>query len=130
MVSISRKDRAAIGLAAKAVGEVYWLAERGGEFITSEFYHSEYPTWITQFNTTTMPLVYSDTVWESTIPPEALSLTRPDTSRWELQGEHTAFPHVASDLVDGAGIDFDSLRAAGVVDAGIDQAGRLPPGAQ
>ena len=102
VVSISRKDRAAIGLAAKAVGEVYWLAERGGEFITSEFYRSEYPAWITEFNATTMPLVYSDTVWESTIPPEALSLTRPDTSRFEFDREHTAFPHRASESVDAA----------------------------
>ena len=100
VVSISSKDRAAIGLAAKAVGEVFWLAERGGEFITSEFYHSEYPTWVTEFNANTMPLVYSDTVWESTIPPGALSLTRPDTSRFELDGEHTAFPHRASETVD------------------------------
>lgn len=102
VVSISRKDRSAIGLAAKAVGEVYWLAERGGEFVTSDFYHSEYPDWVTEFNATTMPLIYSDTVWESSIPPEALSLTRPDTSRFELEGEYTAFPHVAGELVDAA----------------------------
>ena len=102
VVSISRKDRAAIGLAAKVAGEVYWLVERGGEFVTSEFYHSEYPTWITEFNTTTMPIVYSDTVWESTIPQEALSLSRPDTSRFEFDREHTAFPHRASESVDTA----------------------------
>jgi len=100
VVSISRKDRAAIGLAAKAVGEVYWLTDRGGEFVTSAFYHSEYPDWVANFNATTLPLVYSDTLWESTIPPEALSLTRPDTSRFELEGEYTAFPHLASELVD------------------------------
>ena len=100
VVSISRKDRSAIGLAAKAVGEVYWLADRGGQFITSEFYHSEYPDWITEFNATTLPLVYSDTLWESNIPVEALSLTRPDTSAFELAGEYTAFPHRAGELVD------------------------------
>ncbi len=102
VVSISRKDRAAIGLAARAVGEVYWIAERGGEFVTSDFYQSEYPDWITEFNSTTLPLVYSDTLWESIVPPEALSLTRPDTSRFEIAGEHTAFPHFASDLVDAS----------------------------
>ena len=100
VVSISRKDRAAIGLAAKAVGEVYWLAERGGEFVTSDFYRSEYPDWVAEFNATALPLIYSDSVWESSIPPEASSLTRPDTSRFELEGEHTAFPHLASELVD------------------------------
>jgi predicted AlkP superfamily pyrophosphatase or phosphodiesterase len=102
VVSISRKDRSANGMAATSLGEVYWIADRGGEFVTSDFYHSEYPDWITEFNATTIPLVYSDTIWESTIPPEALSLTRPDTSRYELQGEFTAFPHVARELVDAS----------------------------
>jgi hypothetical protein len=100
VVSISRKDRAAIGLAAKAVGEVYWLAPRSGGFVTSDFYHSEYPAWVEEFNATTMPLLYSDTVWESRIPPEGLPLTRPDTSIFELDGVHSAFPHLASETVD------------------------------
>jgi hypothetical protein len=100
VVSISKKDRAAIALAAKAEGEVYWLADEGGEFITSDFYHSEYPEWVEEFNTTTMPLLYSDTVWESRIPPEALSLTRPDTSEFESDGMHSAFPHLARETVD------------------------------
>ncbi len=102
VVSISRKDRAAIGLAAKAVGDVYWLAGEGGEFVTSNFYHSEYPTWITEFNTRTMEGVYSDTVWESITPSAALSLSRPDRSAFELDGEHTVFPHRADEIVDAS----------------------------
>ena len=100
VVSISRKDRAAIGLAAKAVEEVYWLADERGEFVTSGSYHAEYPAWLAGFNAATLPLVYSDSVWESMIPPGALSLTRPDTSRFELDGEHTFFPHRAREIVD------------------------------
>ena len=100
VVSISKKDRAAIGLAAQAKGEVYWIVERGGGFVTSDFYHSEYPEWIAEFNATTMPLIYSDTLWESSVPPEARAFTQPDTSRFELQGEYTAFPHLARELVD------------------------------
>jgi len=100
VVSISKKDRAAIGLAAQAKGEVYWIVERGGGFVTSDFYHSEYPDWIAEFNATTMPLLYSDTLWESSVPPGARALTLPDTSRWELRGEYTAFPHRAGELVD------------------------------
>ena len=102
VVSISRKDRAAIGLAAKAEGDVYWLVDGGDGFVTSEFYHAELPAWLAEFNATTMPLIYSDSVWESTIPPGARSLTRPDTSIFELDGEHSAFPHRASDTGDSA----------------------------
>ena len=104
VVALSKKDRAAIGMAAQARGEVYWVVERGGGFATSEYYHSEYPAWIKDFNANVMPLDYSDTLWESRVPPEARSLTLPDTSKWELEGrfepEYTAFPHRAGDLVD------------------------------
>ncbi|MDE2773764.1 MAG: alkaline phosphatase family protein [Gemmatimonadota bacterium] len=93
VVSISRKDRAAIALAAKAVGDVYWLLQEEGRFVTSDFYQSEYPGWVERFNQATMPRVYADTVWNSTVPSAARSLSRPDTSVYESNGEQTAFPH-------------------------------------
>jgi predicted AlkP superfamily pyrophosphatase or phosphodiesterase len=100
IVAVSRKDRAAIGLAAQAHGEVYWMADRGGEFITSDYYHDRYPGWVARFNRSEMPGLYAQTEWDSELPPAAAAWTRPDTSRYELDGQHTAFPHLASDLVD------------------------------
>jgi len=105
VVSVSRKDRSAIGLAARAPGEVYWLAGEAGAFITSEHYRGSYPAWLADFNARVMPQVYADTVWESAVPPQARSLTRPDTSRWELDGEHTAFPHRPADTGDAGGAE-------------------------
>lgn len=102
MVSVSRKDRAAIGLAALAAGDVYWLDDRSGDFVTSDFYRQEYPEWVVDFNRLVMPEVYADTVWRSGVPPAARRLTRPDTSRYELDGTHSAFPHRPSDLADGS----------------------------
>ena len=100
IVSISRKDRAAIALAVRARGDVYWLSPTAGEFITSSFYHSTYPDWVRRFNQEEMPEIYSDTVWESATPPEYYALSRPDTSAYELDGVNTFFPHRASDTVD------------------------------
>ncbi len=100
VVSISRKDRSAIGLAAKTVGEVYWLLPSEGGFVTSDFYRSEYPKWISEFNATTMPLVYSDSVWETIVPDGDRWMTRPDTSIFESNGEDIAFPHRAGDRMD------------------------------
>lgn len=98
VVSVSRKDRAAIGMAAQALGEVYWLSDREGRFITSDAYRSQYPEWVTRFNETTMPRIYADTLWESIVPVGERGLSRPDTSRYELDGVHTAFPHRPGDL--------------------------------
>ena len=46
------------------------------------------------------PRLYADTVWESELSAEAAALSRPDTSRWEFDREHTAFPHLARDHAD------------------------------
>jgi predicted AlkP superfamily pyrophosphatase or phosphodiesterase len=100
VVSVSRKDRSAIGFAARARGEVYWLASEAGVFLTAEYYRRDYPEWIIDFNARVMPEIYADTLWESIVPPAARSLTRPDTSRWELDGVHTAFPHRPADTGD------------------------------
>ena len=94
IVSISRKDVAAINLAGKTKGEVYWLLQEFGKFATSEFYADRYPRWITRFNRDVLPDVYSDTIWESQIPEDLLHLTRPDTSMWEGAPGQSAFPHL------------------------------------
>jgi predicted AlkP superfamily pyrophosphatase or phosphodiesterase len=93
VVSISRKDRAAIGLAAQAAGEVYWMADPVAGFITSSHYRSEYPEWVVRFNQEVMPGIYADTVWESRVPEEAKHLSRPDTSDYERGGRRAVFPY-------------------------------------
>ena len=100
VVSISRKDRSAIGLAGKTAGEVYWMDDPVAGFMTSTFYHSEYPEWVRRFNEEVMPGIYSDTVWESRVPEEAAHLTRPDTSAYERRGAPSFFPYRASQAVD------------------------------
>lgn len=102
VVSISRKDRAAIGLAARAVGEVYWMSDPVAGFMTSEYYHSEYPAWVTRFNKEEMPQIYGETVWESRVPKDAEHLTRPDTSDHEMRGRLGVFPYRAADQVNMA----------------------------
>jgi hypothetical protein len=61
---------------------------------------SEYPEWVRRFNEREMPRLYADTAWESGVPADAASLSRPDTSRWEFDREHTVFPHLARDHAD------------------------------
>lgn len=102
VVSVSGKDRAAIGLAARARGEVYWLERYGGEFVTSEHYRDELPEWVVDFNRNQLPRLYGDTLWLSRVPESARSRSRPDTSQWELDRVHTFFPHHPSDRVDPA----------------------------
>lgn len=100
VVSMAKKERSAIGLAAQAIGQVYWLPEEAADFTTSTAYMQELPEWVARFNREQMPRLYGDTVWESDVPAALARLSRPDTSRWESDRQHTTFPHRASDHAD------------------------------
>lgn len=100
VVSVSRKDRAAIGLASGAPGHVYWIVEAAGTFTTSEFYRETLPEWVARYNETRMAEIYSDSVWVSSVPPDVAWRSRPDTAVFEWDGIHTFFPHRAHAEVD------------------------------
>ena len=93
IVSVSRKDRAAITMGGKTRGHVFWIPDYQGEFVTSSYYAAEYPTWVERFNREEMPRIFGDEVWEQTVPMEARHFSRADTSEYEGDGVHTAFPH-------------------------------------
>jgi len=100
VVSVSAKDRSAIGMAATAPGQVYWLPDRVGRFVSSRHYMRELPAWVVDFNDNEIPELYSDTLWTNQTPRDEWFRTRGDSSAYELAGEHTAFPHRPSDRVD------------------------------
>lgn len=96
VVSISGKDRAAVTLAGKVRGQVYWIAPALARFVTSTYYRADYPDWVTRFNETVMPALWADSVWQEAVPIESRGLSRPDTAAYEGDAIHTAFPHVAA----------------------------------
>lgn len=93
VVSASRKDRAAISMAGKAQGHVYWITARDGQFVTSSFYTDGYPAWVDRFNRVEMSRIFGDSIWEESTPEEARALARADTAEFEEDGIHTFFPH-------------------------------------
>ncbi len=107
VVSVSAKDRAAILLAGKSQGEVYWFDSQVGRFVTSTFYRSENPSWLERFNEEGMEQYVADSVWNSIVPPHAAHLSAPDTASFEGDGVHTFFPHeYLQEVVDPGPGDF------------------------
>ncbi len=93
ILSASRKDRAAITMAGKTQGHVYWIPENEGRWVTSGFYTDDYPAWVDHLNRDQMPQIFGDSVWEQTMSAAARRASRPDTSAYEGDGVHTFFPH-------------------------------------
>jgi len=93
VVSVSAKDRAAVLMAGKSKGEVYWFESRVGKFVTSTFYRSNNPGWLQEYNEEGLKEFEKDSVWTSTVPPDAAGLSAPDTAGFEGNSVQTYFPH-------------------------------------
>ena len=109
IVSISTKDRAAIPMAGRVKGEVYWIAGPEslvagrpifGRFVTSTYYRTDYPDWVESYNEEVMAPLFADSVWVSPLTPELERRSRPDEASYEADGVHSVFPHSASEELD------------------------------
>ncbi|MEQ9398999.1 MAG: alkaline phosphatase family protein [Longimicrobiales bacterium] len=98
VVSLSGKDRAAVTMAGKARGHVYWVERDLARFVTSTYYRDEYPGWVEAFNETEMPALLAAQEWTSSVPAAHAGLARPDEGLgYEGDGVRTTFPHRAAD---------------------------------
>lgn len=93
VLSVAEKDRSAIGMAAKARTDVYWLNAYEKRFVTSTYYRDKSPTWLDDFNRDQLPAFFVDSVWVSRVPEARAHLSRRDTVDYEGDGIHTYFPH-------------------------------------
>lgn len=87
VLSVSRKDRSAIGNAARAAGHVYWLSASQMRFVTSDHYRSEYPAWVEDFNSNTLPGLINNGKWSGELSQPHAEMSRADQS----VGESPAF---------------------------------------
>lgn len=93
VLSVSAKDRAAVLMAGKSKGDVYWFDALSGHFVTSTYYRSSNPSWLIRFNKQAPRGYRGDSIWASTVPPEFAYLSAPDTAAFEGNGVGSSFPH-------------------------------------
>ena len=67
---------------------------RSGKYVTSTYYSSEYPEWVEQFNSDSLPVyIEASRRWESRVPASYHHLARADHAAFEGDKVHTTFPH-------------------------------------
>lgn len=91
VLSVSRKDRAAIFPIGRARVPVYWLYD--GQFTTSRYYADSLPSWVQAFNRRIDVSALSNITWDLLLPDSAY--TEPDTMVFENGGVDYTFPHRA-----------------------------------
>ena len=99
VLSVSRKDRAAILPIGRSKQPVFWYAGKG-IFTTSTYYGSTLPEWVRAFNARLLPASYAGKAWQLLLPDSAYS--EPDSVPIESGGTTFTFPHLESNSPDTA----------------------------
>ena len=99
ILSVSRKDRAAILPIGRSKQPVFWYGSNG-IFTTSTYYGSNLPEWVRAFNARKLPATYAGKAWQLLLPDSAYS--EPDSVPIESNGINFTFPHVESSSPDTA----------------------------
>jgi predicted AlkP superfamily pyrophosphatase or phosphodiesterase len=99
VLSVSRKDRAAILPIGRSKQPVYWYAPNGN-FTTSTYYGSALPEWVVAFNARKLPASYAGRTWQLLLPDSAYS--EPDSVPVESGGVGYRFPHPGATAPDTA----------------------------
>ena len=89
VLSVSRKDRAAIFPIGRARGPVYWL--HAGAFTTSRYYADSLPPWVRAFNRRIDSAPWTSATWTLLLPDSAYP--EPDSVPFENGGVDYTFPH-------------------------------------
>jgi hypothetical protein len=89
VLSVSRKDRAAILPVGRARAPVYWWVD--GMFTTSRYYADSLPAWVRAFDARRPAKSLAGARWNLLLPPSAYP--EPDTVAYENGGRDVSFPH-------------------------------------
>jgi len=99
--AVSVKDRGAVSMAGH-VGKAFWFSKANGEFVTSNYYYDEYPTWVNEFNAGKPTLAYAGQSWELMHPVERYLFGDADDREYETDfpGFGRTFPHAYGEADD------------------------------
>ncbi len=76
VVGIAFKDRASILMAGHAADTVIWFDAKGGNWVTSTFYASKLPDWVTKINDEKVTVATDGKKWEPLLPNDAYKNSR------------------------------------------------------
>jgi len=111
VIGISVKDRSAILPAGRHANAAYWFSNASGNMVSSTYYFSQLPAWVTSFNATRPADKYFGAKWDRLLPEsEYVKRAGPDSPSWEAvgsaSGDTNAFPHTITGGATAAGRQF------------------------
>jgi len=110
VVGISLKDRAAILPAGHNPTAAFWIDDASGKFVTSSYYLSALPAWVTEFNDSKPIDKLLAKGWNILLPIEQYTESTPDNEEWEGTLKGAASPVFPYDTQKAYALDHGSLR--------------------
>ncbi len=108
VVSVSRKDRAAILLGGKKADLALWYDGHSGRFVTSTYYVAQLPAWVEAFDTQ-HPTASFYRTWSKLLPAEAYFAAREDFFPAEGDSSRAMFPHPLPPPTQGGVSDYTAI---------------------
>ena len=93
VISISRKDRAAILLGGRKPDAAYWYNPRNGGFTSSSYYLDQLPPWAIEWNNRHEANNFFGRAWDKSRPEEEYFASREDLFDGEEDAANSNFPH-------------------------------------
>ena len=92
--AVSLKDRAAIIPAGKS-GKAFWHSSHTGRFVTSTYYYTEWPAWLSNWNHEGLNNEYADSSWRLLLQRHQYDHADVDDRPYEIDyyGMGRIFPH-------------------------------------
>ncbi|NOZ34752.1 MAG: alkaline phosphatase family protein [Chlorobi bacterium] len=95
VISISPKDYAAVLPGGHLASAAYWTDKKTGKWISSTYYFSQLPKWVTRFNEKKFPDIYLSKEWNTFFPIAKYTNTLGDNNSFEIGfiGGRKTFPY-------------------------------------
>jgi predicted AlkP superfamily pyrophosphatase or phosphodiesterase len=106
VIGIALKDRGAILPAGHLANAAYWLDSKTGSWISSTFYYSQIPNWVTDFNNKKISDKIVNSIWNTSFPIETYIESLPDSNNYEeafLENKKITFPYSIKEIKDKKG---------------------------
>lgn len=113
VIGISLKDRASILPAGHTPNAAYWFDGQSGNWITSSFYMTKLPNWVTAINNEQPAMKYLTGKWETLLPIDQYTESGPDSTRYESPFKGNVAPVFPHDLAAAmkAGSNQDLIKS-------------------
>jgi predicted AlkP superfamily pyrophosphatase or phosphodiesterase len=101
VIGVALKDRSSILPAGHLSNGSYWFDSYSGNFVTSTFYKTELPKWVSDFNAQQLPKKYLSQPWSTLLPIDKYTESAADDNPYEglFKGEtKPVFPHNLSTM--------------------------------